>query len=78
MQSSTNYRVGSTVDPERRRKEYVREGYTGEMQYAKTTDMRRAEDRLLSTCKGNNSCPANVQRQSNQKHKEGYVYTIKK
>ena len=68
-------RVGATTDPERRRKEYQREGYRGTMICAKTQNMKKAENKLLEACR---TCTANIQRSSNVvAEKPGYVYGIK-
>ena len=69
-------RVGATVDPKRRAREYTRKRYRGVMYYAETKNMKQAEGRLLASCKGADTCAANVQRKSNAKPKAGYVYVI--
>jgi len=42
--------AGATTEPERRKREYERDGYTGTMYYAPTQNMKKAEDRLLAIC----------------------------
>ena len=71
-----NERVGATIDIERRRGEYQREGYSGTMYYFKTENMKKAEDELLNECKSSGVCPGNVQKASNTKADPGYVYVI--
>ncbi len=65
-------RVGSTKDPQRRAGKYGQEGYTGTMFYARTKNMKQAENRLLQDC----TCAANAQKKSNAKPGPGYVYVI--
>ena len=69
-------RAGSTNDIERRRGEYYGGGYRGTMYYAKTKNMKKAEDRLLK-----DACEEflrhNRQCRSNNTEDEGYVYLIK-
>ncbi len=43
-------RVGATIDPPRRAAEYRRDGLKGQMNFAKTKDMKKAEQRLLDQC----------------------------
>ena len=66
-------RVGATNDPNRRANQYEREGYSGQMYYFKTENMRKAEDKLLEQAAGIH----NVQQRSNAENKPGYVYAIK-
>ena len=72
--ASTGSRTGITVDPHRRAGEYRREGWSTDctMYYCKTSNMRYAENKLLSLC----ACPANKQRKSNASEDPGYVYLI--
>lgn len=63
-------RAGSTIDPVRRAGEYGREGYRGEMYAARTTNMKKAEDRLLE---GSN-IRHNKQGRSNAQEESGHVY----
>ena len=65
-------RCGATIDPERRSKEYAREGYQGVMYYAATTNMKTAENRLLHAF----NFEYNKQRNSNVAEEKGYVYII--
>jgi len=65
-------RTGATTDPERRKREYEYDGYTGTMYFAATQNMKKAEDRLLAIC----HCKENEQRKSNAKSEPGYVYVI--
>ena len=67
-------RVGSTIDVDRRHKEYKRDGYTGTMWYSNTDKMKKAENSLLVVCRS--SCSLNVQRASNQQEESRYVYDI--
>ena len=67
-------RVGSTNDIKTRKQQYQREGYSGKMFYARTKNMKKAEDRLLQY----KSKPRhNQQRHSNNEEKPGYLYAIK-
>lgn len=70
-----NQRVGATVNPENRRKQYRSEGYTGTFYYAQVRNMKAAEQMLLS-CVGTGNCPRNVQSGSNAPEGPGYVYAI--
>ena len=71
VQENNSIRVGSTIDPERRANEYERDGYSGIMYIAKTTNMQYAEDKLLEYkplhC---------IQSTSNAANEPGYVYVI--
>ena len=66
--------TGTTIDPARRHKEHQRDGHKGVMYFAKTQNMKKAENRLLKKC----LCPGNTQRTSNAPSRPGYVYLIKK
>ena len=66
-------RVGATIDPERRRDEYERDGYGGTMYYAQTDNMFYAENRLLELKEYRH----NIQEESNAQPEKGYVYVIK-
>jgi len=65
-------RIGATVDPETRAYQYYRDGYRGEMYYAETTNMKRAENLLLAA----NDTRHNVHEVSNADDSPGYVYFI--
>ncbi len=69
-------RVGATKDPQRRAGEYGREGYTGTMFYARTENMKQAENRLLQDCTYAKTCAANAQKKSNAQPEPGYVYVL--
>ena len=71
----SNKRVGATVNPENRRKQYRSEGYTGTFYYAQVQNMKVAEQMLLK-CVGTGNCPRNKQSTSNAPEEPGYVYTI--
>ncbi len=60
--------IGATVDTDRRRKEYEKDGYHGTM-----INMKQADDKLLKACK---TCSANIQKISNMPATPGYVYGI--
>lgn len=64
--------AGITKDPERRCGEHEREGYSGIMFYAKTENMKRAENKLFEQC----PCYRNRQRRSNAPAEAGFVYII--
>lgn len=69
-------RGGATKDPlERAQCYYSREGYSGEMLYVPTTNMKEYEDELLKH-KGPGLLEYNVQITSNQKNEPGYIYII--
>lgn len=66
-------RAGSTIDPDRRRREYVyRRNYCGIMYYAPTSNMNESENVLLQYIYRDNE-----QYTSNQEAEPGYVYLIK-
>jgi hypothetical protein len=65
-------RVGVTDDPKRRAREYEQEGYQGTMEIARTSNMRKAENRLLDR-----NYRHNQQKESNAPEKEGYIYLIR-
>ena len=65
-------RAGATIDPDRRRKEYENEGYSGIMYYSKTQNMTVAEDKLFEI----RVPSANDQAKSNAQSEPGYVYVI--
>ena len=67
--------AGSTKDPEERADQHERNGFSGTMYYAKTQNMRLAENRLLKSRKGDYRY--NDHETSNQDEKPGYVYLIK-
>lgn len=71
-QSSSSY-TGSTINVKNRTRDHERNGRDGVLYYAKTTNMRKAEDRLLKS----SEWPDNRQKQSNRKEDKGYVYVIK-
>ena len=67
-------RTGSTEDPDMRRRDYVyKDGYSGVMYVAETTDMQLAEDQLLHQ----QNFRDNIHQTSNQVAGPGYVYLIK-
>jgi hypothetical protein len=66
-------RVGATVNPENRSNLYKHEGYAGTMYIAPTTNMMKAEDKLLEAGHGVH----NVHQVSNAQEAPGYVYVIK-
>ena len=67
-------RVGITNDVERRRHEYEKKGYTGEMMFSRTDNKRKVEDKFLEEC--GDSCYLNIQKKSNAPDEPGYVYGI--
>lgn len=70
-------RVGAAINPRNRSKQYERDGYSGKMFYAKTTNMKKAENTLLSNCDVNDACELNSHKKSNVVNKKGTVYIIK-
>jgi hypothetical protein len=71
-QEKGSIRVGSTKDPIRRAGEYEREGYSGTMYVAKTTNMKYAANKLLKL-----NPRHNVYSSSNADEDDGYVYVLK-
>ena len=70
-------RVGATIDPNRRAREYAKK-YTknATMYYAETSKMKSIENQLLTTCSRRGGCWLNVQKSSNVPDDKGYVYAI--
>jgi len=64
--------VGATIDANRRRTEHQRAGISGTMYYASTTNMRQAEDKLLSFGK----YAHNRHGESGKEEGDGFVYVI--
>ena len=54
-----NKRVGATVNPKNRKKQYRSKGYTGTFYYASVQNMKVAEQKLLR-CTDTHTCPCNV------------------
>jgi hypothetical protein len=65
-------RGGGTQSPEERARGYERQGYSGTMFVAPTTNLMLAEDKLLQ----NNDFRHNQHQQSNLGEEEGYIYVI--
>lgn len=65
--------TGSTINVKSRTRDHERKGRNGELYYAKTTNMKKAEDRLLKS----SEWPNNRQKQSNRKDEKGFIYVIK-
>lgn len=70
-QENNSIRVGSTIDPCVRANQYEREGYSGTMYVAKTTNMQYAENKLLE-----HDTRHNVHSLSNASNDDGFVYVI--
>lgn len=70
-------RVGATTDVDQRASQYEREGYSGIMYFARTENMKRAEDKLLEIAMENDSGKWNVHEKSNVGEGDGYIYAIK-
>ena len=66
-------RSGSTVDIQRRAREYQSQGYSGKVYYSGTQNMKAAENKLLQAGPGRH----NVQKTSGAQPKPGTAYTIK-
>ena len=66
-------RSGSTVDIQRRAREYQSQGYSGELYYSRAQNMKAAEDKLLQAGPGRH----NIQKTSGAQPKPGTAYTIK-
>ena len=64
--------VGSTIDIDDTLRRHTDNGFRGKMYYAKTSNMKYSENRLLSKGYGRH----NKQRKSNAKASDGWVYTI--
>jgi hypothetical protein len=69
-------RIGATVDPERRAREYELEGFSGIMRVQNVSNMRNAEDNLLRKAKEVGAGRHNRQSISNMPEAPGYVYVI--
>ena len=71
-------RVGATKRPiQERAQEYERDGFSGIMFYADTTNMKYAENRLLELAKRHeNTARHNEHHYSNVGEENGYVYVI--
>lgn len=54
------------------RREYRGQNYRGKYYYAKVSDVKNFENRMLNIC----PCPLNVQRNSNAGHEPGWAYII--
>ena len=70
-------RVGATKEPHRRAVEYsciYSEDAT--MYYARTMNMKGAENVLLALCSARGGCRDNIQQSSNMPETEGYAYAI--
>lgn len=65
-------RVGSTETPYIRKGTYEVKGYSGTMYFAKTSNMMKAEDKLLAI----KTFLYNKQKYSNVPEEKGYVYVI--
>ena len=70
-QQNNSIRVGGTTNPDTRANQYERQGYSGIMYAAKTTNMQYAENRLLD-----HDTRHNVHSNSNVGNDSGYVYVI--
>ena len=70
-----NKRVGATVNPKNRKKQYRSKGYTGTFYYASVQNMKVAEQKLLR-CTDTHTCPCNVDSDSKAPERPGYVYCI--
>ena len=70
-------RVGATKRPiQERAQEYERDGFSGIMFYADTTNMKYAENRLLKLAKEKGAAIHNEHKKSNVGEEEGFVYII--
>lgn len=78
---SDSVRIGITLYPPTRAKQYVSQGYAKEntiMYYAKTTNAQKAEQKLLNTQFTKDKPHNNIQSKSNYtKEKNAYAYVIK-
>lgn len=73
IRKNRNVYVGATSNPKQRRSSHQSSGYSGEMHYASTNNMRQAENILLQ----NSGSKYNKQKKSNAPTGPGYVYGIK-
>ena len=70
-------RVGATNYPDRRAGEYGKEySEQATMYYAKTENMKTAENQLLAICVERSGCCFNVHQQSNAEAAPGYIYAL--
>ena len=63
--------VGSTVNPQQRAQQHTSSGFSGQMYFAKTSNMKQAENKLLGNGPRHNSHTS-----SNAAASPGYVYVI--
>jgi hypothetical protein len=70
--NSGSVRVGSTINPTGRAGQYAAAGYSGKMIVCPTSNIKSAENKLLS----NGTHILNVHSSSNAPAKPGYVYVI--
>ena len=66
-------RAGATKNIRERINKYKNERYSGTVYFAKTTNMKKTENKLL----GQRLYAHNVHRKSNSSNKKGFVYAIK-
>ena len=71
LKKDYSIRVGSTKDPKNRGKEYEREGYSGTIYTAKTSNMKKSENKLLKANPRHND-----HKKSNAAEESGFVYVL--
>ena len=71
VKKKNSVRAGSTVIPKKRAKNYQDDGYSGIMYYAKTSNMKKSENKLLR-----HKPLHNKQKRSNVGQKRGFTYVI--
>lgn len=77
-----NIRLGATIDPDKRAKQYENNGangnyFGGKMLYCRKSDARAAEDRLFQIADYYGVAELNIHRVSNYKQIPAYVYVIR-
>ncbi|OXA46548.1 hypothetical protein Fcan01_18824 [Folsomia candida] len=79
--SKKTTRVGATVNIKRRASDYRRQGDLTKshvMYHAKSSNIKKAENLLLSGCKKRKVCKKNKQAKSNVSQKSGDTYVIQR
>ncbi len=69
-------RAGASIDCPTRADGYQGDLYSGVMFYARTQNMKKAENKLLAAGKENGNCIHNIHMKSNVQEEPGFVYII--
>lgn len=81
VRSQGAIRVGATIDPLARARQYERDGangrlFVGTMLYCAAANTRAAEERLIAIARRCGGAPLNIQDTSNYHEGPGYVYVV--